>query len=64
MTNIIEFFSNLIFVFCVLSTIQLSLNFIRAVFSDPPKPFTLTKTENILYGVVFSYIITYLIHLI
>jgi len=64
MTNIIDFISTLIFVFCILSTVKLALNFFRAVFSDPPKQFTLTKTENIVYGVVLSYIITYLIYLI
>lgn len=64
MINIIEFFSTLIFVFCLLSTIRLALNFFRAVFSDPPKQLTLTNVETITYGLAISYIITYIIHLI
>jgi len=64
MINIINFFSDLVFVFCILSIVRLTFNFLRSVFSNPPKTFTLTNVETINYGIALSYIITYIIHLI
>jgi len=62
MINIIDFFSDLVFVFCLLGVVRLTFNFVQAVLSNPPKQFTLTNFETITHGVILSYIITYLIH--
>jgi hypothetical protein len=64
MINIINFFSDLVFVFCILSVFKFTLDFFKSVFSNPPKTFTLTNIETINYGIALSYIITYIIHLI
>jgi hypothetical protein len=51
-----------IFVFSVMALLRLSFNFLRAIFSDPPKPFEMDNKETIMYGLFISYIITYLIY--
>ena len=39
-----------------------TFDFVRAIFSDPPKPFELNKWGTLTYGLFVSYIITYLIY--
>ena len=41
---------------------RLGFNFFRAIFSNPPKKFEMTKWEILYYEVLVSYLITYLIY--
>jgi hypothetical protein len=50
-----------ILVFAIIALLKLLMNFLRALLSDPPKPFELTERENVIYGLFISYIITYII---
>jgi len=48
-------------VFASLSVLRLLVNFLKALFSDPPKPFELGKSALIFYGIALSYLITNII---
>jgi hypothetical protein len=52
----------IIFIFSIMALLKLIFDFVRAIFSDPPKPFELDKWGTIIYGLFVSYIITYLIY--
>jgi hypothetical protein len=51
-----------IFIFSIMALLKLIFDFVRAIFSDPPKPFEINKWETLTYGLFVSYIITYLIY--
>jgi hypothetical protein len=51
-----------IFIFSIVALLKLTFDFVRAIFSDPPKPFELNKWGTLTYGLFVSYIITYLIY--
>jgi hypothetical protein len=50
-------------IFSILSLVKLCFNFLSAVFSNPPKEFELTNTENLIYGLLITYILTYIIYI-
>jgi len=45
-----------------MALLRLSINFLRAIFSDTPKPFEMTILETVIYGLFISYVITYIIY--
>jgi hypothetical protein len=51
------------FIFSTLAIIKLVVEFLRAIYSNPPKKFEISNTATIIYGIFISYIITYLINL-
>jgi hypothetical protein len=51
------------FIFSTLAIIKLVVEFLRAIYSNPPKKFEISNTTTIIYGIFISYIITYLINL-
>lgn len=55
-TNIIIFLAT----FAALSIVELTFSFIRAVFSNPPKKFEISKNALIYYGICISYLVTIL----
>ncbi len=52
----------LIFIFSIITTGSLVYRFIVNLTSDLPNKFLLTDKEKLLYGISFSYLITYLIY--
>jgi hypothetical protein len=49
-------------VFAGLSLIRVLIQFLRALLSNPPKPFTLNTKTLIYYGICLSFILTLLIN--
>jgi len=49
-------------VFATLSIIQLLVNFIKALLSNPPKQLTLERGALIYYGICVSFLMTILIN--
>ena len=49
-------------VFAALSIIQLTVNFIRALLSNPPQKFTLERGALIYYGICISFLTTLIIN--
>ena len=62
MLNTLQPVFGFVFIFSIMALLKLIFDFVRAIFSDPPKPFELDKWEIITYGLFVSYIITYLIY--
>jgi len=62
MHNLIHPVTGFIFVFSILAIIRLGINFIRAFLSTPPKPFEISESNSIIYGLLLSYVISYLIY--
>jgi hypothetical protein len=56
-----EILLGFLFIFCIFGTINLAYEFLKSLFSTPPKPFEITITEKIVYWTFLSYILTYLI---
>jgi|5_EtaG_2_1085323.scaffolds.fasta_scaffold14137_3 hypothetical protein len=52
----------LIFIFSIITTGSLVYRFIVNLISDLPNKILLTDKEKLLYGISFSYLITYLIY--
>jgi hypothetical protein len=50
------------FIYSLTALLRLGFNFFRAIFSNPPKKFEMTKWEILYYEVLVSYLITYLIY--
>jgi hypothetical protein len=50
-------------IFSIVSLVKLGFNFLSAFFSNPPKEFELTNTENLIYGLFVTYILTYIIYI-
>lgn len=51
-----------IFIFSIIAIFKLSITFVSALLSTPPKPFEMTEKEKLSYGLLISYIISYLIY--
>jgi len=62
MHNIYSQLTGFIFIFSIIAIIGLAVSFIRAFFSTPPKPFEMTNSERLTYGLFLTYIISYLIY--
>jgi hypothetical protein len=62
MHNMIQPIIGFIFVFSIIAVIRLCVNFIRAFLSTPPKPFEISEGKSIVYGLLLSYVISYLIY--
>ncbi len=58
-----NFVTLFIFVYSVLGTLKLTINFLSAMMSTPPKPFELSSVQLVVNGAFMSYIITYIIYL-
>jgi len=58
-----NWFYLLMFVFSSITTISIVYRFIVSLTSDIPDRVVLTDKEKLLYGLVLSYIITYLIYI-
>lgn len=52
----------LIFIFSIITTGSLVYGFIVNLISDLPNKILLTDKKKLLYGISFSYLITYLIY--
>jgi hypothetical protein len=50
-----------IFIFSILTTLKLIIKFISALLQNPPQKLELTGRELIFYGLMFSYLLTYII---
>jgi len=48
-------------VFSLVSVIRLIINFVSALISNPPKKLELSEGALTIYGLLLSYLITYLI---
>jgi len=59
--NIIPIFG-FILIFSIMALLRLGINFLRAIFSETPKPFEMTILETVIYGLFISYVITYIIY--
>jgi hypothetical protein len=62
MLNLYQQLTGFIFVFSVIAVLSLLITFIKALTSTPPKPFEMTEREKATYGVLLSYIVSYLIY--
>jgi hypothetical protein len=62
MLNQITPLFTLIFVFSILGVTKLIFSFIRNLTLTPPEPFEISKFDSVIYGLFFSYIITYLLY--
>jgi len=62
MINIVDTVLTFLFIFSTISLVRLGVNFLKALLSNPPKPFEFEKYETMMYGLFVSYIITYLIN--
>ena len=62
MHNLIEPITGFIFAFSIVALLRLVTNFSRALLSNPPKPFKISEGKSIIYGLLLSYIITFLIY--
>jgi len=51
-------------VFSSIAIIKLVINFVGALFSNPPKKFVIGDRALIIHGFLLSYLITYIIYLI
>ena len=61
MEIIMTYFATFIAVFTSLSIIRVSVNFIKALLSNPPKKFEIGVGALIYYGLSLSYLITLII---
>lgn len=59
--NLIEYIIIFVTVFFSLSLARLAFNFIRALFSNPPKKFVLEFNALLYYGICISFLLTLLI---
>lgn len=59
--TIMIYVSIFVFIFSVLSILRLGINFLTSVLSNPPKKLEVGQKDLIYYGIVISYIITFLI---
>jgi hypothetical protein len=63
MTSFILPISTFIFTLSVVVLLKFLVSMGVSTYSNPPKPYEFTKNEPILYMVLLSYIITYLIYI-
>lgn len=63
MFNLLTPVLTFIFVFSLIWVLRAAFIFFSALFSNPPKPFEISKVEVLAQGLLISYIITFLIHL-
>lgn len=62
MINLYSQLTGFVFVFSIIAILGLIVSFTKAIFSTPPKPFEMTGTERLSYGLLLSYIVSYLIY--
>lgn len=62
MYNIISPIIGFIFIFSIMALLKLGFDFFRAIYSNPPKPFEMTKLSTLMFGLIISYIITFIIY--
>jgi hypothetical protein len=62
MINLYSQLTGFVFIFSIIAIIGLAVSFISVFFSTPPKPFEMTMGERLTYGLLLSYIISYLIY--
>lgn len=63
MLNLLTPILTFIFIFSLIWVLRTAFIFFSALFSNPPKPFEISKSEVLVHGLLISYIITFLIHL-
>jgi hypothetical protein len=51
-------------VFALLSLIRLVVTFLKALLSNPPKPFDLERSALIYYGICISFLVTLILDII
>jgi len=61
---LVEYFSLWFFIFSIISVIKFIVMFVTSLLSNPPKKLNLTKSEEIFYALMASYIICFIINLL